>query len=636
VTIEADLSTPAERGRLAETWADAPGLWGFLTTVDHKRIAGRYVLTAMLLLFLAGMLAVDMRLQLAQPDMHRMGPQGYDESFSLHGSTMLFLVSVPVMEAMAMWLVPLMLGQRTMAFPRINAFSYWLYLGGVLMLWVPHALGITPDLGWFEYPPLSGPGYAPGHRVDIWAQMITFTEVAALSVSVNLVVTILKMRPPGMTLARMPLFLWAMLIASLMTIFALPSVMLVTSMLIADRLVGTQFFAPAAGGDALLFQHLFWFFGHPEVYIIFIPALGFVSAIVETFSRRTIFGHVPMVISMLAIALLAFGLWVHHMFAVGLPKLGNAFYTAASMAIALPAGIQIFCWIATIWSGKPRFRTPLLWVLGFIATFVIGGLSGVMTASAPLDLQLTDTYFIVAHLHYVLVGGALFPLFGAFCYWYPKATGRLMSERWGIAAFALVFTGFNVGFFPMHILGLEGMPRRVYTYGPEMHWGLLNLIATIGTLISAAGGMVFVANALISVYRGEPAGNDPWGGPSLEWATGSPPPPHNFDHTPVVDSVAPLWTARDYLPVMSGLSDEHRQVLVTTVVDALPEYRQHSPSPSIWPLIAALGVTILFVGSIFTPWALVWGAVPVAIPLIGWFWPRRPRATTGPFGKSAS
>ena len=419
------------RARLHKTWDDPPGLLGFLTTVDHKRIAARYVCTTIVLLFLAGMLALDMRLQLSGPDMKRMDPQAFNEAFSLHGSTMMFLVAVPVMEAMAMWLVPLMLGQRTMAFPRLNAFSYWMYLFGVFMLWGPHLFNVTPDLGWFEYPPLSGPAYSPGHRADVWAQMITFTEVAALAVSVNLVATILKMRPPGMTLARMPLFLWAVLVASFMTIFALPAVMLVTSMLISDRLVATHFFTAAAGGDVLLFQHLFWFFGHPEVYIIFIPALGFVSSIVETFSRRVIFGYAPMVLSILAIGLLGFGLWVHHMFAVGLPKLGNSFYTAASMAIALPAGVQMFCWIATLWSGRPQFRTPLLWVIGFIVTFVIGGLSGVMTASAPLDLQLTDTYFVVAHLHYVLVGGALFPLFGAFCYWYPKATGRLMSETWG-------------------------------------------------------------------------------------------------------------------------------------------------------------------------------------------------------------
>jgi cytochrome c oxidase subunit 1 len=324
------------------------------------------------------------------------------------------------------------------------------------------------------------------------------------------------------------------------------------------------------------------------------------------------------------------------MFAVGLPKLGNAFYTAASMAIALPAGIQIFCWIATIWSGRPQFRTPLLWIFGFIATFVIGGLSGVMTASAPLDLQLTDTYFVVAHLHYVLVGGALFPLFGAFCYWYPKATGRLMSERWGLVAFALIFAGFNVAFMPMHILGLEGMPRRVYTYGPEMHWGTLNLVATAGSIISAAGGMVFVANALISLWRGAPSGPNPWGGSSLEWATSSPPPPQNFAYTPVIDSIAPMWKAVEHLPVMDGIALDRRQVLVTSTIDAIPDYLQRSAGPSIWPLLAALGVTILFIGSIFTPWALVWGAIPVAIPLIGWFWPQRPRATTGPFRKRSS
>ena len=615
------------RERLHRTWDDPPGLYGFLATVDPKRIAARYVCTAVALLIVSGILALDMRLQLSFPDMKRMSPQLYDEAFSLHGSTMLFLVSVPVMEAMAMWLTPLMLGQRTMAFPRLNAFSYWMYLFGVLMLWGPHLFNVTPDLGWFEYPPLSGPAYAPGHRADVWAQMITFTEVAALAVSVNLVATILKMRPPGMTLARMPLFLWAVLVASFMTIFALPAVMLVTSMLISDRLVSTHFFSPATGGDVLLFQHLFWFFGHPEVYIIFIPALGFVSAIVETFSRRTVFGYAPMVLSMLAIGLLGFGLWVHHMFAVGLPKLGNSLYTAASMAIALPAGVQIFCWIATLWSGRPRFRTPLLWVIGFILTFVIGGLSGVMTASAPLDLQLTDTYFVVAHLHYVLIGGALFPLFGAFCYWYPKATGRLMSETWGRVSFALVLGGFNLGFFPMHILGLMGMPRRIYTYGPETGWGPLNLVATIGTLIASAGAAIFVLNAIISLWRGRVAGADPWHGSSLEWATPSPPPSYNFDHTPVVDSPTPLWTSPGEPAGLQGLSLDRREVLVTTTVDAHPDNRQKSPRPSLWPLVTALAVTVLFVGSIFTPWALVWGSVPVAIAATGWFWPKRPRAS---------
>jgi len=624
------MSEALRQAELARTWDDPPGWRGFFETVDHKRIAGRYVLTALVLLFLAGVLALDMRLQISQPDLRRMSAQLYNEAFSLHGSTMLFLFAVPVMEAMAMWLVPLMLGQRNLAFPRLTAFSYWMYLGGALTLWIAHALDVTPDLGWFEYPPLSGPFYSPGHRADIWAQMITFTEVAALVASVNIAVTILKLRPPGMTLVRMPLFLWAMLVSSVMTIVALPSVMLVTSMLIADRLVSTHFFVAATGGDPLLFQHLFWFFGHPEVYIIFIPATGFVSAIVETFSRRTMVGRVPMILSLLAIGALAFGLWVHHMFAVGLPRLGNAFYTAASMAVALPAAVQIYCWIATIWSGRPTFRTPLLWVVGFIVTFVIGGLSGVMTASAPLDLQLTDTYFIVAHLHYVLVGGAVFPLLGAFCYWYPKATGRLLSERLGRWSFGLIVGGFNLGFFPMHLLGLAGMPRRVYTYGADTGWGPLNLVATIGATIAVAGGLLFVWNALRALRHGEAAGDDPWNGPSLEWLSRSPPPSYNFARTPVVDDASPLWSTRP-VPQLDGLSVTHREVLVTSAVDASPQYRQRSVGPSLWPLVAAVAVSVLFIASIFTPWAITWGAVPVALALTGWFWPQRPRARTGLF-----
>ena len=540
------MSVAATRDeRLARTWGDAGGLWGFITTVDHKRIAARYIVLTIALLVLDGLLAIDMRLQLAFPALKRLEAQGYNESFSLHGSAMMFLVSVPVMEAMAIWLVPLMLGQRNMAFPRLNAFSFWMYLGGVLMLWVPHLANVTPDLGWFEYPPLSGPGYSPGHRADIWAQMITFTEVAALAASVNTFVTIMRMRPPGMTLARMPLFLWAMLITSLMTIFALPAVMLVTSMLISDRLVATHFFDAAMGGDVVLFQHIFWFFGHPEVYIIFIPALGFVAAITETFCRRTVFGYVPLVLSLVAIGVLAFGLWVHHMFAVGLPKLGASFYTAASLVIAIPAGIQIFCYIATLWSGRPRFATPLMWVLAFIVTFVIGGLSGVMTASAPLDLQLTDTYFVVAHLHYVLIGGAMFPLFGAFAYWYPKATGRLLSEAWGKVAFWLIVGGFNLGFFPMHLLGLMGMPRRIYTYPVETGWQPLNILASVGAAIAGVGAAVFVGNALVSLWRGRTAGPNPWGGATLEWATSSPPPPHNFDQIPVVSDHPALVATLD-------------------------------------------------------------------------------------------
>jgi cytochrome c oxidase subunit 1 len=335
---------------------------------------------------------------------------------------------------------------------------------------------------------------------------------------------------------------------------------------------------------------------------------------------------------MLAIGVLAFGLWVHHMFAVGLPRLGNDFYTAASMTIALPAGVQIFCWIATIWSGRPRIATPLLWIAGFIITFVIGGLSGVMTASAPLDLQLTDTYFIVAHLHYVLIGGGIFPLLGAFCYWYPKATGRLMSEPIGVCAFVLIVAGFNIGFFPMHLLGLWGMPRRVYTYPAQMGWGPLNLLATFGAVVSVLGGLIFVANALWSFWKGKAAGPDPWRGSTLEWACPSPPPAHNFDTTPAVTSLTPLWDETRI--AYEGIATARRELLVTSVIEADPIYRQNSVGPSIWPLIASLAVSALFVGSIFTPWAVVWGALPVAVALTFWFWPSRERAHTGPLGVS--
>ncbi|MGO4170392.1 cbb3-type cytochrome c oxidase subunit I [Novosphingobium sp. YAF33] len=623
---------PSRIEQLNRTWGDPPGLWGFLTTVDHKRIAGRYIVTALFLMLLAGLLALDMRWQLSVPDNTRMGPQLYNESFSLHGSTMLFLVSVPIMEAMAFWIVPLMLGTHNMAFPRLGAFSFWLYFGGVLTLWLAHAIGITPDLGWFEYPPLSGPAYSPGHRADVWAQMITFTEVAALAASVNVAATILKMRPPGMTLAKMPVFLWAMLIASLMTILSMPAVMLVTSMLISDRLVSTQFFAVASGGDPLLFQHLFWFFGHPEVYIIFVPATGFVSSIIETFARRPLLGHSVVVLSIMAIGALAFGLWVHHMFAVGLPRLGNNFYTAASMAISLPAGLQIFCWIATIWSGRVRFATPMLWMIGFLATFVLGGLSGVMTASAALDLQLTDTYFVVAHLHYVLVGGAIFPLFGAFCYWYPKATGRMMSERWGKVAFALIVGGFNLGFFPMHILGLLGMPRRIYTYPAGLGWEGLNQVATAGSVIAVIGALVFAGNAFASYWRGELSGSNPWQAPTLEWACPAPPPPPNFAFAPQVSSLTPLWDRPGELEVVTGSVLARREVLITSVAEARPLYWQKSAGPSIWPLISAIAVSAMFVGSIFTPWAIAIGLLPIAASLTGWFWPVRPRASDGPLG----
>ena len=615
-----ELDGPELDRMLSETWGDKPGLIGWITTVDHKRVGKRYIVTAMTFLLLGGILALIMRLQLARPDSGLITADRYNQIFTMHGSTMMFLFAVPVMEAFGVYLVPLMVGTRAISFPRLNAFSYWLYVFGGIMLWVAFLRDVGPDVGWFSYTPLAGPEYSPGKRADFWAQLITFTEVAALAVAVEIVATVLKQRAPGMRLDRIPLFVWGMLVTAFMVIFSMPAVTLASSFLLSDRLVGTQFYNAAEGGSALLWQHLFWFFGHPEVYIIFIPALGFISAIVETFCKRPVFGYPLMVAALVTIGLLAFGLWVHHMFATGLPRLGYAFYTAASMSIALPSGVQIFCWIATMWGSKPRFEVPMWWVVGFIITFVIGGLTGVMVASVPLDLQLHDTYFVVAHFHYTLIGGAVFPLLGAITYWFPKITGRMMGDRLGKVAFVLVFAGFHLTFMTMHFTGLLGMPRRVYTYPAGLGWDMLNMVSTVGAFVMAFGVLVFLANLVASLWGGAVAGANPWDAASLEWATTSPPRPYNFAHIPAVTSNTPLW--EEQLPVFSGLRVRERELVLTTVVEATPDVRDPSPTPTIWPLLAALATTGLFIWSIFSPWALVYGAIPVGIAMTAWFWPK--------------
>jgi cytochrome c oxidase subunit I len=625
MTGDRELPPLLEDAALIErTWADQPGLLGWITSVDHKSIGIRYLVTAFIMFLAGGVLAALMRLQLARPENGLIGPDLYNQIFATHGTTMMFLFAVPVMQGLGIYLVPLMVGARTIAFPRLVAFSYWIFLAGAIFLYVSFLFNTAPDLGWFEYPPLAEQLYTPTRRADVWAQLITFTEVGSLAVAVAIITTVFKLRAPGMSLDRIPIFVWAQVVTSFMVVFAMPAVMMASTALILDRLVSTHFFDVDRGGDALLFQHLFWFFGHPEVYIIFIPGTGIVSTIVATFARRPLFGYLAVVLSLVSTAFIGFGLWVHHMFATGLPRLGASFFTAASIMVAIPTGLQFFCWIATLWSGTVVIRAPLLWLMGFFFVFLLGGLTGVMLGAEALNSQIHDTYFVVAHLHYVLIGGAVLPLFAAFAYWFPKITGRMMSERLGTWAFGLFFTGFNLVFFPMHVLGLHGMPRRIYTYLPETGWGPLNLLATSGVVFLTLGVVVFLVDAVLALRAGAEAPANPWEAGTLEWGTSSPPPNSGFIEPPTVGGRDPLWDDPPDQPVVVGLRSDVRDVLVTHVLDAEPDHRLEFPEPSIWPLVTALATTALFIGSIFTPWAVVYGSVPVFIAMVGWFWPKSP------------
>jgi cytochrome c oxidase subunit 1 len=619
-----DRARDEDPALLERAWADPKGLYGWFTHVDHKSIGRRYLVTTFVFFLLGGVLAALMRLQLSRPDHSIVGPDLYNQIFTTHGSTMMFLFAVPVMQGLGIYFVPLMVGARNIAFPRLVAFSYWMLLFGGIFLYVSFLMNAGPDVGWFSYPPLAESLFTPSKRADVWAQLITFTEVASLAVAVALITTALKLRAPGMTLNRVPIFVWAQVVTSFMVLFAMPAVMLASTSLILDRLVGTHFFDVDHGGDALLWQHLFWFFGHPEVYIIFIPGTGIVSTLIATFSQRRMFGYLAVVLSLVSTAFMGFGLWVHHMFATGLPRLGASFFTAASIIIAIPTGTQIFCWIATMWSGRIVVKTPMLWVLGFFAIFIAGGLTGVMLAAVPVNIQVHDTFFVVAHFHYVLIGGAVFPLFGGLYYWFPKITGRLLSERLGAWVFGLLFTGFNLTFFPMHILGLHGMPRRVYTYSAAMGWGSLNLLASAGAVLMACAVLIFLIDAARALVAGPVAIANPWNAGTLEWATSSPPPNCNFLRPPTVAGREPLWENPPDQPIVIGLRADARDVLVTHVLDAEPDHRLVFPKPSIWPFLTGLTTTALFIWSIFTPWGVVYGAVPVFVTMVGWFWPKSP------------
>jgi len=626
-TAELTEQERAQAARLEAVWSEPGGFWGWFKAVHHTTIGKRYVVTAFAFFLLAGLLAGVMRLQLAFPEAHILTNDKYNQFFTMHGSTMMFLFAVPMMfEALSVYLVPLMVGTRSIAFPRLNAYSYYLYVFGGLMFYVAFLCNTGADRGWFSYVPLAGPDYGPGKRPDFWAQLITFTEVSAIAVAVEVIVTVFRLRAPGMSLNRIPIFVWGQVTVAFMVLFALPGVVLSSTMLLLDRTCNTQFFNPVVGGDVLLYQHLFWWFGHPEVYLIFIPGTAVISTIVTTFSRRHVFGYLVLVLSLVATGFMAFGLWVHHMFATGIPQIAESYFTAASMMIAIPTGAQIFCWIATIATGKVVLKTPMWWAIGFFFVFIMGGMTGIFVASVPVDLQVHDTYFVVAHFHYVLIGGAVFPLFGAFAYWFPKVTGRMMSETLGQITFWLFFVGFNITFFPMHLVGIRGMPRRVYTYPANMGWTTLNQIESLGYVLLFVAVCVLLVNVFRSMRTGAPAGANPWKAGTLEWGATSPPPPYNFLHLPTVNGREALWDAAPNQPVVGGLDEDARSFLTTRTLDAEPATRDEFPGPTIWPFLAAVATTIAFVGSIFTPWGITLGSIPVAITLIGWFWPERQAA----------
>ncbi len=621
---------------MARTWARSPGFLGWVMSTDHKDIGLRYIVTSFVFFLLGGVLALLMRVQLAFPGGAFLGPDSYNQVFTTHGTTMMFLFAVPVMEGFGLYLVPLMIGTRNVSFPRLLNFSYYVYLIAGLLLYVSLLLNIGPDMGWFAYVPLSGPEYSPGKRVDLWSWFVTLVEIPALAVSVELITTILKQRAPGMSLNRIPAYVWSQLVTSTMILFAFPAVLLFSTMLGTDRTarINTHFFNPAEGGDALLWQHLFWFFGHPDVYVIFLPAVGFVSTILPTFTGRRLFGYSALMLSLIATAFIGFGVWVHHMFATPLPELGQGMFTAASLMIVIPSGVQIFCWTATLWGGRPRLELPLAFVLGFFAIFVLGGLTGVMLASVSINLQVHDTYFIVAHLHYVLIGGSIFPLFGALYYWFPKWSGRLMGSTLGWWNFWLMFLGFNLTFFPMHLLGLRGMPRRVYTYPAGAGWGGLNFLASVGAGLLGLGVLAFLVNVVWSWRRGRVADANPWRAGTLEWSTSSPPPRYNYLHPPTIRSLYPLWEDSPDTPVITGLSTEVREVLVTTTQDALPDHRYELAADSIWPLLTALVVGGMLIGFVFYLIAFPVGLGLLFLALVGWFWPKSGRAPAPSVGRT--
>jgi cytochrome c oxidase subunit I+III len=624
--------------QLDRTWQRPPGFVGALAAVNNQRIGVRYMVTAAVFFAIGGLMALAMRIQLAVSDNDFLDPQLFNELFTMHGSTMMYLFAVPFLEGLALYFLPLLIGSRDVAFPRLTAFSYWTYLFGGLIFYSAFIVGTVPDAGWFAYTPLSGPRFS-GQGIDFFLLGLSLVEIAGLTAGAELVVTFLKFRAPGMTLARTPVMAWAIAIMAVMILFAFTALLTATVMLELDRTLGTAFFDADRGGTSLLWQHIFWFFGHPEVYIIFIPATGIVSMVVPVFARRPLSGYILVVMALLVTGFLSFGLWAHHMFTTGLPELALSFFTAASLMIALATGVQIFSWLATLWGQRPVLEPPMLFILGFLFVFVLGGITGVMIAVVPFNYQVHDTYFIVAHFHYVLIGGVVFPILAGMYYWLPKITGRMLDRSLGAWSFWLTFVGFNVTFFPMHVMGFFGLPRRVYTYPGELGLDGLNLVATIGAFVLAAGFGLYLFNVARSFVRGAEAPADPWRGETLEWSVSSPPPSYSFFRPPAVGSRHPLWTEEEPIQddavlrareALAGRPETWRATLLTSATSARPQAVQWLPGPTLVPLALAATVLLMAIGPLVQIYSLtVFGAVLAAGVL--WQWLRlRPPSELAP------
>jgi len=603
VAVAAPPSTAAaERlDRLERMWRSRPGLLGWLTTTDHKRIGLLYFWTTLVFFGAGGVEALVMRTQLAQPNERLVGPSTYDQLFSMHGITMIFLFIIPMTTgAFGNYLIPLMIGARDMAFPRVNALSYWIFVSSGIFMYVALFMGTAPNAGWFDYVPLASRQFDPGRNIDFYCLGIIFNSLASTLTAGLFIVTILKSRAPGMSLNRLPLFCFAMFAAAIGLLFALPALSVDTIFLFLDRNVGTHFFDVAHGGTALLWQNLFWFFGHPEVYILIVPAFGIATSIIPAFTQRKMVAFPLVAVAELLVVFIGFGVWAHHMFATGLPTVALVFFAGASALVVIPSTIQVFSWLMSFVTGSARFNTPLLFIAGFIFMFVTGGLTGIMFVAVPFDQQVTDTYFVIAHFHYIIFGAAVFPIFGGMYYWFPKITGRMYFERPGQISFWTIFVGTNLLFFPMHILGLLGMTRREYTYPAGLGWGPYNLAETIGAFLTTAGILLLFGNLVASYLRGEPAGADPWHGPTLEWTTTSPPPDYNYVVIPKVTSAYPNWDAADREEDRRKLRDGvlvleqgHEQVEVTPADGWLSEIVE-MPHSSPWPPLLALSLALVF------------------------------------------